>query len=102
MDPDLEIAEPREPSKLIQYLREKCLLPEAEITRKLLMGETFNIKGEGNQLDTSLMEEVLNENDFYEKMNQKLLKDEALKFVKNQIEQWSLMIAKTERKINKD
>ena len=48
MDPDLEIAEPREPSKLIQYLREKCLLPEPEITRKLLMGETFNIKGEGN------------------------------------------------------
>ena len=32
------------------------------------------------------MEEVLNENDFYEKMNQKLLKDEALKFVKTQIE----------------
>ena len=29
------------------------------------------------------MEAVLHENDFYEKGNQKQLKDEALKFVKN-------------------
>lgn len=28
-------------------------------------GETFDIKGEGNDIDTKLMEEILNENDFY-------------------------------------
>ena len=48
------------------------------------------------------MEAVLHENDFYEKANQKQLKDEALKFVKNVVEDWSISIARTERRINND
>lgn len=81
--------------RLIQYLAEKCYLPDEEIIRKLLTGENFDIPREGNDLDTSLIEAVLQENDFYEKPNQKQLKDEALKFVKNAVEDWSILIAKT-------
>lgn len=94
--------QPAASSPLIQYLRSKCRYSGEEINRKLLSGDTFDIKGEGNDLDTGLIEKVLQDNDFYEKGNQKQLKDEALKFVKNSVEEWSVSIAKNERKINKD
>jgi len=37
---------------------------------------------------------VLIENDFYEKENQRLIKKEALEFVKSHVDKWSLEIAK--------
>lgn len=52
---------------------------------RLSKGLSFEIKGEGIDLDTTLMEQVLLENDFYEKANQKQLKDEAMRMVKNTI-----------------
>ncbi len=50
-----------------------------------MKGQTFDIKGEGSEVDSTLMEQVLIENDFYEKAHQKQMKDEAMKFVKNVI-----------------
>lgn len=46
-------------------------------------------------MDSHLIEQVLIENDFYEKTNQKQLKDEAMRFVKHTIEEWSLNIARS-------
>lgn len=87
---------------VVFYLKEKCGLPQAEIRDRLLKGLTFDIKGEGNDLDSQLIENVLIENDFYEKESQRLLKKEALEFVKSNVDKWSLQIAKDEKKINKD
>lgn len=87
---------------VILYLKEKSGLPEHEIRERLLKGLSFEIKGEGNELDSKIIEDVLIENDFYEKSSQKQLKDEALRFVKNVVEEWSLSIAKDEKKINRD
>lgn len=36
------------------------------------------------------MEEILNENDYYEKPTQKILKDEAMKFICDIVQQWSI------------
>ena len=60
---------------IVNYIATKGELPHAEVEKKLANGEVFDIKGEGNDIDTKLMEEILNENDFYERPNQKLLKD---------------------------
>ena len=60
------------------------------------------LKGEGTDIDTKLMEEILNDNDFYEKHSQKILKDEAMKFICDIVEQWSIQIAKNEMRINQD
>lgn len=58
-------------------------------------GDSFDmIRGEGNDIDTKLMEEVLNENEFYERPSQKNLKDETMRFLKGAVEQWSVEIAK--------
>ena len=50
---------------VINYIKTKCNLPPDQIQKKLANGQIFDIKGEGNDIDTKLMEEVLNENDFY-------------------------------------
>jgi hypothetical protein len=86
------------------YLKEKChnRLSDIEIERKLLMGENFEIPGCGNNIDNQLIESVLRENDFYEKETQKQMKETALRFVKGVIEEWSIEIAKNEKKINKN
>ena len=55
----------------------------------LVSGKFFDMKGEGNDADTRFIEEVLKDNDFYESPNQKSLKDEAMKFVRNMVEEWS-------------
>lgn len=45
---------------LINYLKEKCSLPQGHIERKLLNGEHFDtMKGEGADIDTKLIEEIL-------------------------------------------
>ena len=46
------------------------------------------------------MEEILIDNDFYEKHSQKLLKDEAMKVIIDLVEQWSIGIARYEMRIN--
>lgn len=51
---------------IVNYLKGKCGLAQDQIEKKLMNGETFDlIKAEGNDVDTKLMEEILNENDFY-------------------------------------
>ena len=39
------------------------------------------IKGDGSAIDTKLLEVILNENDFYEKQSQKMLKDETMRLM---------------------
>jgi poly(A) polymerase len=90
-------------ANIVNYIKGKCGLPQDQIEKKLMNGEAFEmIKGEGNDIDTKLMEEILNENDFYEKHSQKILKDEAMKFICDVVEQWSIWIAKHEMRINED
>ena len=65
---------------IVNYLKEKCTksnlnLTQDQIEKKLMNAEIFDIKGEGQDIDTKSMEEILNENDFYEKQSQKVLKD---------------------------
>jgi len=48
------------------------------------------------------MEDILNENDFYEKQSQKILKDEAMKFIVDLVENWSIGIARYEMRINEE
>ena len=80
---------------IVNYIKNKCGLPQDQIEKKLMNGETFDmIKGEGTDIDTKLMEEILNENEYYEKPTQKILKDEAMKFICDIVEQWSSDIAK--------
>jgi len=51
---------------IVNYIKAKCTLPQDQIEKKLMNGETFDmIKGEGTDVDTKLMEEILNDNDFY-------------------------------------
>jgi hypothetical protein len=51
---------------MVNYIKNKCNLPQDQIERKLLNGEAFEtMKGEGTDIDTKLMEEILNDNDFY-------------------------------------
>lgn len=80
---------------IVNYIKSKCGLPQDQIEKKLMNGETFDmVKGEGTDIDTKLMEEILNENDYYEKPTQKILKDEAMRFICDIVEQWSIEIAK--------
>ena len=75
----------------VTYLSGKCPLPLDQIEKKLTNGEMFDmIKGEGADIDTKLMEEILNEYDYYEKPTQKILKDQAMKFICDIVEQWSI------------
>ena len=48
------------------------------------------------------MEDVLKEHDFYEKPQQKLLREETMKFVKKVVDDWSIEIAKTDMRISQD
>ena len=60
------------------------------------------IKGEGTDIDTKLLEVILNENDFYEKQSQKMLKDETMRLMAEVVEGWSVEIAKDEMRINEE
>ena len=76
---------------VVNYIRSKCGLTPDQVEKKLMNGEMFDtIKGEGADIDTKLMDEILNDNDYYEKPNQKILKDEAMKFICEIVEQWSI------------
>ena len=53
-------------SLIVNYIKNKCGLAQDQIEKKLMNGETFDmIKGEGTDIDTKLMEEILNENEYY-------------------------------------
>jgi len=79
---------------IVNYLRTKCSLSQDQIEKKLMNGETFDMMPEeGTETDTRMIEQILAENDFYEKEGQKMLKDEAMKFVSNIVEEWSMGIA---------
>ena len=44
-------------ANIVNYIKNKCGLPQDLIEKKLMNGETFDmIKGEGNDIDTKLME----------------------------------------------
>lgn len=41
---------------IVNYIKAKCALPQDQIEKKLMNGETFDmIKGEGTDIDTKLM-----------------------------------------------
>jgi hypothetical protein len=46
---------------VVNYIKSKCGLAQDQIERKLVSGEVFEMmKGEGSDVDTKLMEEILN------------------------------------------
>ena len=43
-------------AQIVNYIKNKCNLPQDQIERKLLNGESFEtMKGEGSDIDTKLM-----------------------------------------------
>lgn len=53
-------------AQMVNYIKNKCNLPQDQIERKLLNGQAFEtMKGEGSDIDTKLMQQILNDNDFY-------------------------------------
>jgi poly(A) polymerase Pap1 len=72
------------------------------VINALETGKPLQTAMEGSQAESQELEKVLYENDFYEKPESKLAKQEAFEFLKVIIEAWSLNIAKTEKRISKE
>ncbi len=50
---------------VINYIKNKCSYSHDAIDKKLMNGQIFETKPEGADIDTKLIEEILNDNDFY-------------------------------------